>query len=120
MIGGDLGYRVLRRVIRHPLSIGGYALLHPDLGIPLAHHVSRLSRHSRDARTLQGDRLWREIAEPRFAEGFDTVVIGHFHHAYERREGDRTLIVLGDWIDQFTFAVLREGRLALEQWTPAP
>jgi UDP-2,3-diacylglucosamine hydrolase len=116
LIGGDLGYRALKAVIRHPASIGAYQLLHPDLGIPLAQQVSAWSRHSRGERPLQGDRLWNEIAEPRFAEGFDTVIVGHFHHAYERREGGRTLIVLGDWIDRFTYAVLRPGGVELETW----
>jgi UDP-2,3-diacylglucosamine hydrolase len=116
LIGGDLGYRALKALIRHPLSLGAYQLLHPDLGIPLAHHVSNWSRHSRGTRPLQGDRLWNEIAAPRFAEGFDSVVIGHFHHAFERHDGNRQLVVLGDWIERFTYGLLRGGELTLETW----
>jgi len=117
LIGGDLGYRMLRRVIRHPASIALYSLLHPDLGIPLAHQVSRWSRGSRGAKPLMAERLWREIALPRFAEGFDAVVVGHFHHAYERREPGREFYVLGDWIDRCTYAVLEEGTLRLGRWS---
>ncbi|MBI1795809.1 MAG: UDP-2,3-diacylglucosamine diphosphatase [Candidatus Eisenbacteria bacterium] len=116
LIGGDLGYRALRKVIRHPASIALYQLLHPDLGIPLAHAVSRWSRHAGGDRPLDGDRLWNTIAAPRFAEGFDTVMIGHFHHAYERREGGRTMFVLGDWMDRYTYVVLRGGAFSLETW----
>jgi UDP-2,3-diacylglucosamine hydrolase len=116
LIGGDLGYRVLKRVLRNPTCIGLYRLLHPDLGIPLAHQVSRWSRHSREGRPLDTERLTREIAAPRFAEGHDAVLIGHFHQAYERREGGRDFLVLGDWIHQFSYAVLEEGRLRLETW----
>ena len=114
LVGGDRGYRVLRRVIRHPLSIALYGLLHPDLGIPLAHQVSRWSRHSRGERPLDPERLWREIALPRFAEGFDTVMVGHFHHVYERREPGREFFLLGDWIDRFSYAVLEDGAVRLE------
>jgi UDP-2,3-diacylglucosamine hydrolase len=114
LVGGDLGYRALRAVMRGRLSIRLYQLLHPDLGIPLAHVVSRWSRKSRDGRPLEPDRLWREIAEPRFREGFDGVLIGHFHHAYERRENGREFVVLGDWVDRFTYAVLEDGALRLE------
>jgi UDP-2,3-diacylglucosamine hydrolase len=114
LVGGDLGYRALRAIIRSPLSIRLYQLLHPDLGIPLASVVSRWSRKSRDERPLEPDRLWREIAEPRFREGFDGVLIGHFHHAYERREAGREFLVLGDWVDRFTYAVLQGGALRLE------
>jgi UDP-2,3-diacylglucosamine hydrolase len=120
LIGGDLGYRGLKKVVRHPASLRLYQLLHPDVGFPLAHFFSNLSRGSRDRRVLDGDRLWREIAEPRFREGFDTVMIGHFHHVYERREGRRVFVVLGDWIEHFSYAVLEGGELRLETWPDEP
>jgi UDP-2,3-diacylglucosamine hydrolase len=116
LVGGDLGYRALRAVIRHPASIALYGLLHPDLGIPLAHQVSRWSRQSRGESRLEPERLWREIAEPRFAEGYDAVLVGHFHHVYERREIGREFFLLGDWITRGTFAVLEEGRIRLDDW----
>lgn len=116
LIGGDLGYRVLKKVLRNPACIGLYRLLHPDLGIPLAHRVSRWSRHSREGRMLDTERLGREIAAPRFAAGHDVVLIGHFHHAYERHEPGRDFVVLGDWIHQFSYAVLESGRIRLETW----
>lgn len=118
LIGGDLGYRMLKKVLRNRVCVALYRWLHPDLGIPLAHRVSKLSRGSREGRPLDGERLRREIAEPRFAEGYDAVLIGHFHHAYEHRENGRDFFVLGDWIDDFTYAVLEEGRFRLAAWPP--
>ena len=114
--GGDLGYRLLKKVLRSPTSIALYGLLHPDLGIPLAHLVSRWSRHSRGERPLDGERLWRQVATPRFGEGFDTVIIGHLHHAWERRDGGRAMFLLGDWIEAFTYLRLRDGVFTLETW----
>jgi UDP-2,3-diacylglucosamine hydrolase len=119
LVGGDLGYKVLKRVIRHPASIAMYRWLHPDLGIPLAHWVSHLSRRARDEPLPDVDRLWREIAEPRFAEGFDAVMIGHFHHPVVRRDGGRSLFVLGDWMRHFSYVRLEGGELELAVW-PAP
>lgn len=119
LVGGDLGYRVLKKVIRSPLSIGLYQCLHPDAGIPLAHAVSRWSRRSRGHGPLRAERLWREIARPRFAEGYDGVLVGHFHHVHEQREDGREFFVLGDWIDHFTYAELEDGKLSLRTW-PAP
>jgi UDP-2,3-diacylglucosamine pyrophosphatase LpxH len=103
-------------VLRSRTSIGLYQLLHPDLGIPLAHRVSALSRRSREQRPLQPERLWNEIAKPRFAEGYDGVLIGHFHEAHEQREDGREFFVLGDWIDLFTYVELRDGKLTLSTW----
>jgi len=116
---GDPGYAFLRRVIRHPASIGLYGLLHPDLGFPLAHWASNLSRHSRAERPLDSERLWGEIAAPRFAEGYDAVLLGDFHQAFERRDTGRELFVLGDWFRLFTYVVLEGGRLSLETWASA-
>ncbi len=116
LVGGDLGYRILRRVLRNRTSIALYSLLHPDLGIPLALRVSAWSRRSRGEKPLEAERLWREIALPRFAEGFDAVLIGHFHHAYERRERGREFFLLGDWIERRTYAVLEGGTIRLECW----
>ncbi|MFI5371631.1 MAG: UDP-2,3-diacylglucosamine diphosphatase, partial [Candidatus Eisenbacteria bacterium] len=115
LVGGDLGYRVLKRVVRSRAAVGLYRVLHPDLGWGLAHRVSRWSRHSREDRPPDTDRLWREIAEPRFADGFDTVMVGHFHQVVERRDGPHTLFVLGDWIDFFTAVRLENGVFTLER-----
>ena len=119
LLGGDLGYRALRGILRSRAGLALYGCLHPDLGIPLAHAVSRWSRISRPDAPLEPQRLWREIAEPRFREGFDGVLIGHFHHAYERREPNREFFILGDWLDHFTYAQLTNGHIELKEW-PAP
>src|SRR5881396_1347950 len=108
LIGGDLGYKALKRVLRNPASIGLYRWIHPDLGIPFAHWCSKWSRHSRADRPLDGERLFREIAAPRFAAGFDAVMVGHFHRAFERRDGARVFYVLGDWMERFTYVELED------------
>jgi UDP-2,3-diacylglucosamine hydrolase len=119
LVGGDLGYKFLRSVLRSPAAIGAYGWLHPDLGIPLAHAVSEMSRRSRGEPELRPEKLWNEIAKPRFEEGYDGVIIGHFHHAYEQRENGRELFILGDWIERFTYLELEDGKLALAIW-PEP
>ena len=116
LVGGDLGYRLLKKVLRNSTSVALYQLLHPDLGIPLASAVSGLSRRSRGHGPLQPERLWREIAEPRFREGYDGVLVGHFHHAHEQRLNGREFFVLGDWIDHFTYVELEGGALTLKTW----
>ena len=116
LIGGDLGYRLLKRVLRNPACIWLYGLVHPDVGIPFAGWVSRWSRGSRDERALDGPRLIGEIAEPRFHEGYDAVMIGHFHHMFEHHDAGKDFLVLGDWIRQMSYAVLEGGILRLEQW----
>lgn len=116
LMGGDLGYKALRGVLRSRAAVRAYGLLHPDLGIPLALAVSRWSRHSRPDGPLRPEPLWRELAGPRFASGHDAVLVGHFHEPYERREDGREFFVLGDWIRHFTYAELSGGRIELRTW----
>jgi UDP-2,3-diacylglucosamine hydrolase len=114
---GDRGYKLLKGVLRNRWAIALYRAIHPDLGIPFAHAVSRLSRATRDESRVDREWLYRQLAEPRFALGADSVLTGHYHHPTHFRRGGRDFLILGDWIGNFTFASLNGGRFALERWT---
>jgi len=43
----DTGYRLLKKVLRHPINIRFYRLLHPDVAFALAGFFSRTSRTNR-------------------------------------------------------------------------
>ena len=49
------------------------------------------------------------LAEPRFAEGFDAVLLAHFHRPIHQRANGRDFIVLGDWIERRTVVKLERG-----------
>ena len=114
---GDLGYKMLKGVLRNRLAIAAYRAIHPDLGIPLAHAVSRLSRATRDESRVDREWLYRQLAVPRWPEGVDAVLSGHYHHPTHFRRDGRDFLILGDWIGNFTFASLNDGRFALARWT---
>jgi UDP-2,3-diacylglucosamine hydrolase len=117
MARGDRGYKLLKGMLRNPVAIAAYRWLHPDVGIPLAYTVSRLSRASRDESKVDREWLYRQLALPRFAEGADAVVTGHYHHPTHFRRDGRDFLILGDWVTNFTFASLIQGRFQLERWT---
>jgi len=113
---GDAGYKALKGMLRNRWTIGAYRALHPDFGIPFALWVSSQSRHSRDEAKVDREWLYRQLALPRFAEGADAAITGHYHHpTHFRREG-RDFLVLGDWVMHSTFASLSEGTFALWSW----
>jgi UDP-2,3-diacylglucosamine hydrolase len=114
---GDVGYKMLKALLRNRWTIAAYRALHPDVGIPFALWVSRTSRGARDESKVDREWLYRQLALPRYAEGADAVLTGHYHHpTHFRREG-RDFIVLGDWVKNFTYAALSEGVFRLERWT---
>lgn len=77
----DRTYRRMRAVLRHPASIWGFRLLHPDLGTRLALRTSRASRnaqHAEDEGAGLRDAAFARMAMP---GGPTLVVYGHSHVA---------------------------------------
>src|ERR1043166_8139862 len=69
LVGGDLGYRALRPVLRSRAAIALYGCLHPDLGLPLARVVSRWSRRSRGEGALEPSASGARSPSHAFARG---------------------------------------------------
>ena len=111
---GDSGYKFLKKVLRNGVARGLFRWIHPDIGIPLARATSHTSRHhALRARRSEGW-LFETIARPVFREGYDALVIGHYHVPVHWRESDGELLVLGDWIERRTYARLEGGVFRLE------
>ncbi|WP_052643396.1 UDP-2,3-diacylglucosamine diphosphatase [Syntrophotalea carbinolica] len=111
----DTGYRVLRRVLRHPLSHRLMMLVPPDTAWRIARWASAKSSRKnggRERHSLPHDDLLN-YARQRFSEGYDTVITGHFHVPLLHHENGHTLIALGDWTKQPSYAVLEDGVFTL-------
>lgn len=115
----DRGYRILKKVLRNPISIFLYRLLHPDLAFAMASFFSRFSRnHSviseNQMEILEKDYL--EYAENKFEHGYDCVVLGHTHRPLEIHKGQCTYLNTGDWMVHLTYGKFSKGHLSLEYW----
>jgi len=117
---GDRGYKLLKRVLRNGVARRLFRWIHPDIGIPLATMTSHTSRHHAP-RELRGERwLLETLARPVFHAGFDALVLAHFHVPVHRRESEGELVVLGDWIEQRSYARLEGGVFRLEDFREGP
>lgn len=119
---GDLGYRLLRLILRGGLTRWAFRWLHPDLGAWLAAHVSKTE--VRGSGPTRSERA-RSSELRRWAAGklhedpeLDLVVLGHTHvPLLDEVEHDRFYLNLGDWIHHRSFAVLeRDAAPRLECW----
>jgi UDP-2,3-diacylglucosamine hydrolase len=110
----DHGYRFLKKILRNPLSIFLYRLLHPDLAYAIAGFFSRLSRSHPAFPDEDADYV--SEAKARFAEGFDFVVMSHTHRPMSWAEDGRFYVNTGDWMRHFSYAKFENGRLSLEYW----
>lgn len=112
----DRGYRLLRGIFRsraiHFLS----RIVHPDL---IWKFAAWASRQSAGKKYRRDEAACREILLPYarqlFARGAEFVVTGHFHTPFLDKTGDGTLIALGDWISQYSYAVYEDGAFRLER-----
>ena len=111
---GEIGYRVLNGLLHSRVVSSAFRLLHPDLGLILAKAVSKLSRR-RSSKNNSDPNLESFIRE-KSRSGFDYVVLGHLHKPKIFKVGDTSCLVIGDWIENFTYGLFADGELTLQKW----
>jgi UDP-2,3-diacylglucosamine hydrolase len=113
---GDLGYRTLKGVLHSRIVSAAFRLVHPDLGIGIARLLSRISRR-RSSRNNNDPRPDLEnFVRAKARSGFDFVVLGHLHKPRLFEIDGTACLVVGDWIDYFTYGLFSGGKLTLEKW----
>ena len=95
----DTGYLILKKILRHKLSIKLFQYLHPDIGIWLASRSSYASRKYTDDKDFSRRDGLRDFAEKKIQEGIDYVIMGHKHEESIQQFGKGTYINLGHWLD---------------------
>ena len=112
----DKGYRLLKKIFRHPLNIFLYRWLHPDLGIPLTKLMSRTSRKYTSTKFIDYSNEYIDYAAEKFNQGYDYVILGHSHNPLFKKIDNNVLINLGDWISHFSYGQMANGTLSLHYW----
>ena len=118
---GDLGYRIMRLLLRGRPTCWAFRWLHPDVGAWVAGLVSQ-SEH-RAGPPDEGDRgrakaleAWalQKLDEDR---GIDIVILGHTHIPSVTDAGGRYYVNPGDWIRYSSYAVIdTSGPPRIEYW----
>ena len=112
----DTGYRILKKVLRNPVSIWLYSVLHPDWTAPIAlgsSHKSREYTGNKDYGETDGMILF---AEQKIREGYNYVIMGHRHSPLEKKIGSARYINLGDWITHNTYGEFNGKTFKLKKW----
>lgn len=119
---GDLGYKRMKKVFTNPFSKWLYRWLHPDIGMPLAQHLSvknKLISGDEDAKFLGEDNEWLVQYSKRKLESkhYDFFLFGHRHLPMEIDLGNNSKYInLGDWITHYTYAEFDGEELQLKDY----
>jgi UDP-2,3-diacylglucosamine hydrolase len=115
---GDIGYKILKSIIRNRVVIGASRWIHPDIMDAIARGVAKGSRAISKAPQEARARRMADLAHRKFfSRGNDVFVMGHVHFPLHDVRDGREFLLVGDWIENFTYGRLNQGKLTLERFT---
>lgn len=116
-------FRFLRSLFRNRICQQAFSAIHPRWTVPFAYNWSRHSRMKGEAKGLPDDVLLSNLRKfcKEYHSGhkdIDFFVFGHVHvlRREEVAEGSE-MIVLGEWIHTFSYAIFNETGLKLRKWS---
>lgn len=105
LVKNDLGYNVLKKVLRNRFTQLLYGLLHPDLGVAIASRTSKSSRDYTSKKDYGEEDGLFDAAKEKIRQGFDFVLFGHLHKRCFEKFGAGYYINLGSWIDKPCYGI---------------
>ena len=118
LLKDDKAYRFMKLIIRSKVAIFLFKLFHPDWGCALAKKISKTSSnyHHHDEKSTQIRKEISTFAEKKWTQGYDTVLVGHYHQTKIDTCDTKKLIFMGDWLKHFTVTLLDENGWNQFKW----
>lgn len=115
-------FRLLRGLFRNKICQKAFSSIHPRWTVPFAYKWSRHSRSKGEGRGLPDEMILKNLRE--FTKEYhamhpeiDFFMYGHVHILCREKVSDNCeMVVLGEWIHTFSYAVFSENRLILRKW----
>lgn len=116
LVANDVGYKILKKVLRNKKFQALYSLIHPDLGIWLASGSSKSSRKYTSKKDYgEADSLF-EVAKKYIENGADYVIFGHSHQRRFEQYKNGFYINLGSWLEAPCYGVFEAGKFQIIDW----
>ena len=113
LIKKDIGYNILKKILRNKFIQKLYSWVHPDIGIFLASRTSKSSRQYTTNKDYgKGDNLF-EVAKLKIDEGFNYVLFGHLHRRSYQHYKSGYYVNLGSWLDKPCYGIFRENKFEI-------
>ena len=119
---GDLGYKLLKRMLRSRPARSLMRWIHPDLADLIVRRISKTGEQVPEQHepSLVRSRVLREYATSLLTErdDLDLVIFGHCHLPEVLRVGEHGYYVnSGDWVSHRTYTVIRPTGIDQANWT---
>jgi len=126
---GDNGYKMLKKLFEFKPNQWLFKWIHPDLGTRLALYFSRRSRYanileeedwkSNGGRTISDERLYQFSQDMLVKDpSINFFVFGHQHKPVDEKLSlNSRMIILGDWLHNFSYAVFDGEDMQLHYFT---
>ncbi|MBN2215254.1 MAG: UDP-2,3-diacylglucosamine diphosphatase [Bacteroidales bacterium] len=121
---GDTGYKLLKSVFTSKILQWLFARIHPNFSMWFGQKWSKSSRFAKGyiAEPYRGDDKEQQVVfarEKLKSEHFDYFIFGHRHVPFEIQIGEKSKVInLGDWINNFSYAVIEGNKLELKSIYP--
>jgi UDP-2,3-diacylglucosamine hydrolase len=118
----EYGYKILKKIFTNKILQWLFARIHPNAAMAFGHRWSRTSRYAKGivAEPFKGEDKEIQIVfakEKLKKEHFDFFIIGHRHIPFDIKLNEVSRIInLGDWINNFSYAVLDGQKLELKSY----
>lgn len=118
LLNPNKNYQRLRSLWRSaPLRLLS-RLVHPDPVWDFGIWLSDLGRRKKTAGTSWDPApLLHPLADSAPARNADIIICGHFHQPLDTQYQGKQLVVVGDWIKQFSYAEMIDGEITLNSYS---
>jgi UDP-2,3-diacylglucosamine hydrolase len=116
LVKNDMGYNILKSILRNKILQKFYSFIHPDIGVYLASRTSRSSREYTSQKDYgEIDGLF-ETAKNKIDMGFDYVLFGHLHKRIYEKYKNGYYINLGSWLSAPCYGIFKENKFEIVDW----
>ncbi len=113
----DVGYRMLRALVRWRPTEGLFRMVHPDWGIKFAAWLSKASQDHFSAEDKFGLSPYKTYAFKKIDNGFDYVVMGHRHATEYHPYKNGAFLGIGGWIADGGYGIIENGEAKIEHYS---
>lgn len=116
MVKNDLGYKILKVILRNKVIQKFYSWIHPDIGVSIASSTSKSSRGYTSQKDYGEEDGLFEAAKMKIDEGYDYVLLGHLHRRCFLNYKNGVYINLGSWLDAPCYGKFENNKFEIVDW----